>query len=318
MRILFMGSPELAIPSFYAAKDTGRVIGVVTQPPKASGRGRRVKPSPVSREADSAGIRIFTPATLRAPEVETALTDLEPDIVVVVAYGKILPPSILAIPKLGCVNIHASILPELRGAAPIQWAIARGYTETGVTLMQMDEGMDTGPVLLQAKTTIGDQENAGELGTRLGRMGAELLREGLPRLEKGELTAVAQDNELATYAPVLTKADGLVDWSFTALQIANRVRGFSPWPGMHTTRAGSRLIITRARALAQASHAPPGTVVSAKAEGIQVSCGNGTLAITAVKPEGKREMEIREFLAGYNVEVGEVLGIEGSKIRNRG
>ena len=308
MRILFMGSPELAIPSFHAARDTGRIVGVVTQPPKASGRGQKLTSSPVSREAEQWGVEAMIPDSLRTPDMEEALRRLEPDIAVVVAYGKILPPNILAVPKLGCVNIHASILPDLRGAAPIQWAIARGYQETGVTLMQMDEGMDTGPILLQKTTIIGAQETAGELGDRLASMGADLLREGLPHLDRGELPPIDQDNSQATHAPLLTKADGLVEWSLSAIEIANRVRGFSPWPGTHTTRAGSRLLITRAQALEEENQISPGSIVGAGTEGIQVACGSGTLHILAVKPEGKREMEAGEFLAGHKVEVGEILG----------
>ena len=312
MRILFMGSPQLAIPSFHASRDVGQIVGVVTQPPKASGRGRKLTASSISREVGQWGIEAMTPDSLRTPEIEETLRSLKPDIAVVVAYGKILPPNILTVPKLGCVNIHASILPELRGAGPIQWAIARGFQETGVTLMQMDKGMDTGPILLQKTTAIGTEETAGELGARLAQIGAELLRDGLPRLFRGELPPAPQDNSQATYAPLLTKADGLIDWSFTAREIANRIRGFSPWPGTYTTRAGSRLLITRARALEVLNQATSGTIVATGTDGIQVACGSGTLDVLAVKPEGKREMTIQEFLAGYKVEVDEILGEGGS------
>ena len=308
MRILFMGSPELAVPSFNAVLDIGQVAAVVTQPPKSSGRGRKLTPSAVSREASKAGISIMTPDTLKTPDIVQTLRELEPDIAVVVAYGKILPPDILAVPRLGCVNIHASILPELRGAAPIQWAIARGYKETGVTLMQMDEGMDTGPILLQIKTPINPQETAGQLGIRLGQMGADLLREGLPRLAMGELLPVQQDGSLATYAPLLSKSDGLIDWTLDSQEVANRVRGFSPWPGTFTTRGGKRVLITKSAALEEPSEAHPGTITSASTSGIHVSCGSGTLNILAVKPEGKREMGIPEFLAGNKINIGEILG----------
>jgi methionyl-tRNA formyltransferase len=252
----------------------------------------------------------MTPETLRTSDMEEALLKLEPDIAVVMAYGKILPPDILAVPKLGCVNVHTSILPELRGAAPIQWAIARDYKETGVTLMQMDEGMDTGPILLQKTTAIEAEETAGELGTRLAQMGADLLREGLPLLERGELLPIEQNNSQATYAPLLTKADGLIDWSLPVEEIVNRVRGFSTWPGTYTTRVGSRLLITRARALVKETQSPPGSIVSAGTEGFQVACGSGTLDILAVKPEGKREMTVGEFLSGHKIEAGEILGEE--------
>lgn len=308
MRILFMGSPELAVPSLNVVLDMGQVIGVITQPPKSSGRRRKITPSAVSLEASKAGISLLTPSTLKTPETAQTLRDLEPDIAVVVAYGKILPPEVLAIPRLGCVNVHASILPELRGAAPIQWAIARGYKETGVTLMQMDEGMDTGPILLQRTTAIGKLETAGHLGVRLGQMGADLLREGLPRLAMGELLPVQQDGSLATYAPLLRKSDGLIDWTLDSQEIADRVRGFSPWPGTFTTRGGKRIIISSSVALEEPSETSPGTITAAGTTGIHVSCGAGTLNILAVKPEGKREMEAGEFLAGYKIEIGETLG----------
>ena len=308
MRILFMGSPEMAVPSLQAVNEIGHIVGVVTQPPKASGRGRKLTQSPIFREAINAGLEIMTPDTLKTPDTEDALRKLEPDIAVVVAYGKILPPNILAVPRLGCVNIHASILPELRGAGPIQWAIARGYTETGVTLMQMDEGMDTGPILMQRRTPIGALETAGELGARLALIGADLLREGLPLLDRGELPPVDQDSSLATYAPLLTKTDGLIDWTLTADEIANRIRGFSPWPGTYTTRAGSRILITRAIALEEPDQSPSGTISSSGSTGIQISCGGGTLKVLAVKPEGKREMTVEEFISGYKIEPGEILG----------
>jgi methionyl-tRNA formyltransferase len=308
MRILFMGSPELAVPSFQAVMNIGQVVGVITQPPRSSGRGQKLTPSAISIEALRSGIVAMTPGTLKTPEITRTLRELEPDIAVVVAYGKILPPDILAVPELGCVNVHASILPELRGAAPIQWAIARGYKETGVTLMQMDEGMDTGPILIQRTTPIGPLETARELGIRLGQMGAELLREGLPLFAEGKLQPIEQDGSLATYAPLLKKSDGLIDWSLDSQEIADRVRGFSPWPGTFTTRGGKRILVTGSAAMEEPSETPPGTITSAGSDGIHVSCGSGTLNILAVKPEGKREMTVGEFLAGYTIEVGEILG----------
>ncbi len=308
MRILFMGSPEIAVPSFQAVLETGDIVGVITQPAKASGRGRKLTPSPVSREAYAAGIEVMTPTTLKTPELQNRLHQLKADIAVVVAYGKILPPDILAVPRLGCVNLHASILPELRGAAPIQWAIARGYTETGVTLMQMDEGMDTGPVLMQRTTHIDPEETALELGSRLAQIGADLLREGLPLLDRGELPAVRQDDSRATYAPLLTKADGLIDWTMPADEIANRVRGFYPWPGSYTVGPRGRLLIVSARALDEKHHVNPGTITAADSKSIHIACGDGILSVLAVKPEGKREMTAREFLTGHRMEPGEVLG----------
>ncbi|MDF1536897.1 MAG: methionyl-tRNA formyltransferase [bacterium] len=308
MRILFMGTPELAIPSLEAARDVGRVVGVVSQPPKGGGRGRKVTPSPVAEKALEWGIDPLVPESVRADEFIMTAASLEPDVALVVAYGKILPPGLLAVPRLGCVNIHASLLPGLRGAAPIQWAVARGFTETGVTLMQMDEGMDTGPILLQKSTPIGMEETAGELARRLAVLGAGLVREGLPALHRGELVPREQDGSSATYAPLLSKEDGRIDWNGDAVEISNRVRGFSPWPGTFTTCNGARMIITRGRTVQSMSGNLPGTVLAAGSEGIAVACGKGALLITSVKPEGKREMTAAQYVSGYPLETGDVLG----------
>ncbi|UCG39753.1 MAG: methionyl-tRNA formyltransferase [bacterium] len=303
-----MGSPQLAVPSLRAVAKVGQVVGVVTQPPRGRGRGLRIAPSPVAQACEEMGLSPMTPASIRTPEFAARIREMGPDVAVVVAYGKILPPELLAIPALGCVNVHASLLPELRGAAPIQWAIARGHRETGVTLMLMDEGMDTGPILLQRSTAIGARETSLELGERLSRMGADLLEEALPALERGELRPVPQDAARATYAPLLTKEDGKMDWSLDASALADRVRGFSPWPGTYTTARGGRLLITGARATTRKHGIAPGQVLSAGPEGIEVACGQGTLLVTALKPEGRRTMEPAEFLAGHRVAEGDLWG----------
>jgi methionyl-tRNA formyltransferase len=254
------------------------------------------------------GIKPMVPASVRTPEFLEEFRLLEPDIGVVVAYGKILPPGMLEIPGLGCVNVHASLLPELRGAAPIQWAVARGYTVTGVTLMQMDEGMDTGPILLQERTTIGKEETAAELGKRLSIMGSDILRKGLPALERGDLKPTRQDDSSATYAPPLKSGDGLIDWSVDSEVIADRVRGFTPWPGTHTMWKGKRLLITAARDLEVPTLPNPGVVMEIQPDGILVCCGAGALKILSLKPEGSREMTAAEFLAGHRLKEGDVLG----------
>jgi len=308
MRLIFMGSPEIAVPSLRAAARAGDLIAVVTQPARGKGRGRKVAPSPVAEESRCMGIEPMTPSTVRTPEFLDALHHLQPDLAIVVAYGKILPPWVLETPRLGCVNVHASLLPELRGAAPIQWAIARGARETGVTLMQMDEGMDTGPVLLQEKTEIGDEETAETLTGRLSLMAADILQKGIPALEKGALTPVPQDHNRATYAPVLVREDGLIDWRMEAAQIANRVRGFAPWPGTFSMLCGKRMLITSARAMPSPARGKPGEILGAREGGLDVFCGKDLLRVLTIKPEGKREMTAPEFLAGWHLTRGDRFG----------
>jgi methionyl-tRNA formyltransferase len=254
------------------------------------------------------GIEPLVPDSVKTDEFLETVAALEPDVALVVAYGKILPPGLLAIPRLGCVNIHASLLPELRGAAPIQWAIARGLTETGVTLMQMDEGMDTGPILLQKSTPIGSEETAGDLGKRLALLGAELVSEGLGALHRGKLTPRQQDGAAATYAPLLTKEDGRIDWAGDAADIANRIRGFSPWPGTYTAYRGTRVLVTRALAVERRVGETPGTILEADSKELLVTCGKGALLITSVKPEGKREMTAAQYLSGHSLKPGDILG----------
>jgi methionyl-tRNA formyltransferase len=308
MRIVFMGSPELAVPSLRAASESGQVVGVITQPPRQKGRGRKVTRSAVALECSLMGIEPMIPASVRTPEFLADFRLLEPDIGIVVAYGKILPAEMLKIPGFGCVNVHASLLPSLRGAAPIQWAIASGHTVTGVTLMQMDEGMDTGPILLQESTAIGEEETAAQLAQRISVMGADILRRGLPALERGELQPIPQDDSRASYAPLLTSADGLIDWSMDATAIANRVRGFTPWPGTYTRWKNKRLMVTAARTLSASIPHHPGSVLEAHSEGILVGCGRGVLRILSLKPEGSREMKAAEFLAGHRLNKGDLLG----------
>jgi methionyl-tRNA formyltransferase len=312
MRAIFMGTPALAIPSLDAAFSVSDLVGVITQPAKRKGRGLKKNDSPIAIRAKELGIETYVPESIRTPAFQDTIRQLEPDIAIVVAYGKILPAELLNIPGLGCVNIHASLLPELRGAGPIQWAIARGYVETGVTLMQMDEGMDTGPIHFQKKTDIKPHETAIELGDRLSVLGAQLITEGLPALERGMLIPVDQDDSRATYAPLLTKADGMIDWKLTATQIINRLRGFKPWPGAYTYRSDKAVHVTVASALEQddgsSASTLPGTVLAVGNNGISVACNNSSLLIERLKPEGSREMSVAEFLSGYKLVVGEVFG----------
>ena len=305
MRLIFMGSPEFAVPSLRTTADSGWMAGVITQPARPKGRGQKVALSPIAHECLQMGIEPMMPDSVKTPQFLEEFKRLKPDIGVVVAYGKILPPEILTIPELGCVNVHASLLPELRGAAPIQWAVAKGARETGVTLMQMDEGMDTGPILLQERTSVGERETAVQLARRLSVMAADILRKGLPALARGELTPVPQDDTLATYASLLKREDGLIDWSMAAEEIHNRVRGFAPWPGTYTVFGGKRILIPAALPLDAPSGSEPGKVLEAGTGGILIACGEGALRILSLKPEGKREMTAPEFLAGHPLAPGD-------------
>ncbi len=312
MRIVFFGTPAFALPSLEAARRGGTLTAVVTQPPRPAGRGMATAPSPVEVRARELSVPVHSPAAVRDPAFLDLLRGQDPDLAVVVAYGRILPPAVLAIPRLGCVNVHASLLPRLRGAAPIQWAIANRLPVTGVTLMQLDEGMDTGPLLMAEETPIGEEETAPLLSRRLSEMGGSMLARALPLLEKGALTPRPQDPALATYAPLVRKEDGRVRWERPAGELAARARGFCPWPGSWTTRGEERLSLTAVRAVpGGAGSAAPGTVVAAGREGIDLSTGEGLLRVLSLRPEGKREMAAAEYLAGHRVAPGEAWGGAG-------
>lgn len=304
MRIVFMGTPSIAVPALERLVAAGHeVAGVFAQPDRPAGRGRAVMAPPVKEAALRLGAPVFQPEKVRTDETRALLASLEPEAVVVFAYGRILPPSLLAVPPLGCINVHTSLLPKYRGAAPIQWAIARGERETGVTTMLMDAGLDTGPMLLKRSTPIGPEETAVELSERLSRMGAELIVETLSRL--GEITPEPQDDALATHAPMLNREDGRIDWSTAAGEIANRCRGFQPWPGTWTTLGSSRLHVWSATAEPTAGDAEPGTVVEARSERFAIACGAGSLLIAReLQVEGKRRMPARDFLNGTRLKPG--------------
>lgn len=308
MRLVFMGSPELAIPSLEATHDVGQLVGVVTQPARKKGRGLQVEPSPVAAHAVRMGIDPATPSSVRTGEFTSYLRNLKPDLVVVVAYGKILPAKVLQVPRMGCINVHASLLPELRGAAPIQWAIARGYTVTGVTIMQMDEGMDTGTIYLQHELEIGPDENSHQLGRRLSLEGARLLAETILAIDQGKIEARPQDDTRATYAPLLTKEDGKIDWTMDSREIANRIRGFITWPGSFTHWQSRRLLITAAGSLEEDHGQPPGTVIRADKDFFAAACGSGVLRIIRLQPEGKSEMKAVDFVSGYRIAPGDRMG----------
>ncbi len=313
MRLIFMGTPEFAVPSLERLLLDGHEIAAVfTQPDKPAGRGKEIHEPPVKTLALHRGIPVHQPAKIKTnEEVRRVLETISPDACVVAAYGKILPEWMLAIPRLGCINVHASLLPKYRGAAPINWAIANGERETGITIMQMDVGMDTGPILSQRPTPIFNDETAPELSTRLARLGAEILSETLQRIERGEIKPTPQDDGKATHAPMLKREDGLIDWRMRAGELANRVRAFQPWPGAYTDFRGGRLMLWRAHEVFEP--VPPddveaGRILSIDESGIMISCAGPTvLRIEVVQVEGKRRMSARDFANGARLKAGDVI-----------
>jgi methionyl-tRNA formyltransferase len=310
MRAVFMGSPAFAVPCLDALLEIAEVAAVVTQPDKPSGRGLELTPPAVKVRALAAGLPVWQPTSVRKPPFVDELRALAVDVAVVVAYGKILPPDVLAAPRLGCVNVHASLLPKYRGAAPIQWSIIRGERETGVTLMQMDAGMDTGPMLLKRTIPIDDAVTAGELAERLAPVGAALLREGLPRYVAGELRPEPQDNAQATMAPMLDKNTGRIDaarFAEGARAIRDLVRGCDPWPTAYTTLDGQPLKLFQPKVVS--GRGEPGVVLGADRDGLLVGCGDDAVAFGALQLPGKKRMAAQALLAGRPIPPGTPLGI---------
>lgn len=310
MKTVFLGTPQFAAPSLEALVAGGHeVAAVFTQPDRPKGRGHELAFSPVKECALRLGLRVFQPPKVRAPEVVEQLRAIAPEAMVVVGYGQIIPQSIIDIPPLGIINVHASLLPKYRGAAPIQWAIANGEKVTGVTTMKIDAGLDTGPMLLKAETEIGPEETALEVGPRLAEMGAALLIETLSRLEAGILEPVPQDDSEASWAPILERDHGLIDWSQPAAVIANRARGFLPWPGAWTWFRGKRLNLWRVRPADVESPAVPGRIFTS-AKRLYAACGEGqTIEILELQQEGRKRLSAAEFLNGTPLQPGEILGV---------
>jgi len=310
IRIVFAGTPDFAVPSLNAL--AGRVAAdfelaaVYTQPDRPAGRGRRLRESDIKKLARTLGVRIEQPTTLRDVSAQHILQELKPDLLVVAAYGLILPQAVLDIPSLGCVNVHASLLPRWRGAAPVQRAILAGDTRTGVTLMQMDAGLDTGAMLAHRETVIGSEESGGELTARLAQLGGELLLESLPQLLNCKLRALKQDDSQATLAPKIKKREARIDWNESAVQIARKVRAFNPWPVAETILQDRQLRLWSARCDG-AVRAKPGTVLSGDGSNLKVATGDGALLINSLQLAGKRVMTAGEFLNAHSIE-GVVLG----------
>ena len=298
MRLVFAGTPEFAVPCLEACRASGaELMAVYTQPDRPAGRGRRLTPSPVKQAALTAGIAVEQPGSLKSIEAQATLAAYRPDVLVVVAYGLILPRKVLAIPRLGCWNVHASLLPRWRGAAPIQRAILAGDAESGVDLMQMEAGLDTGPVLLQRRTPIVREDTAGSLHDRLAALGAQVLAEGLRRTLAGEvLIATPQPEAGVTYAHKLDKAEAKLDFGRSASELERQVRAFDPWPVTEGEIAGEPLRIWAAHAIAADHHAPAGSVLAAGRDGIDLACGRGALRVTAVQRAGGKRIGAADYL----------------------
>lgn len=307
LRIIFMGTPDFACPTLTRLIERGEdVIAVVTQPDRPKGRGQKLVPPPVKVIAEKHGIPVLQPLKVRAPEVIAQIRELNPDLIIVVAFGQILPQSLLDIPRHGCINIHASLLPRYRGAAPLNWCLINGEAETGITTMQMDAGLDTGDMLVKRAIPIGPDEDAQSLHDRLSLLGADTIDETLDRLLAGTLIREQQNDSLTCYAPMLKKEDGLIDWSREPQQIGNLVRGLTPWPGAYTSLEGKTLKLYKVSVAD--GNGKPGEVIAAGKDGIIVACGSGSLRIEELQLEGRKRLSAPEFLAGCRLEPGSRLG----------
>lgn len=300
-----MGTPAFAVPSLSAVAASEEVILVVTNPDRPSGRGQALSPPPVKTEAERLGLPVFQPEKARNPDSVERIAAEKPDLIVVVAYGHILPKSILDIPRLGCINVHASLLPKFRGAAPINWAVVRGESVTGVTIMKMDVGMDTGPMLLAREIPIGDDDTAETLFPKLSRLGSEALLEALGRLHDGSLREIPQDNAQATAAPMIKKEHGLIDWSLPARDVRNLIRGMTPWPSAFAFHDGKPLKVLSATV--REGRGEPGEIIEVGRDGLLVACGDGALSLGRVQPEGGRAMDSGDFARGRRVKKGDRL-----------
>jgi methionyl-tRNA formyltransferase len=307
LRIIFMGTPEFACPTLQRLIGRGEnVITVVTQPDRPKGRGQKSEAPPVKTLAERHGIPVFQPMKVRTPDAVDHIQELAPDLVVVVAFGQILPQRLLEIPRFGCINVHASLLPCYRGAAPLNWCLINGESETGVTIMQMDAGLDTGDMLLTKRTPIDPDEDARSLHDRMALLGAEALTETLDLLITGKLAPVKQNEAETSYAPLLKKETGEIDWRKKPDEIKNLVRGVTPWPGAFTRLNGLFLKVFTVRTAAGAGE--PGTVLAAGRDGIEVASADGSVIIEELQLEGKKRLPVRDFLAGYAIPSGLRLG----------
>ncbi|MBI4704143.1 MAG: methionyl-tRNA formyltransferase [Deltaproteobacteria bacterium] len=307
MRAVFFGSPDIAVPALEALCAIAEVAGVACQPDRPAGRGLELRPPAVKVRALELGLEVVQPEKLRSGPFPEWVRARDADVALVMAYGRILPPVVLEAPRRGCINLHASLLPRYRGAAPINWAVARGETETGISLMQMDEGCDTGPVFVREALGIRPDETAGELGERLAALAAAVVRGHLPAAVRGELVAEAQDETLCTVAPKLSKDDGLLDFSRPAPDVHNRARGMSPWPGACCYLGGKRLKLLQTRLAGVGGTGLPGRIVALDEHGATVACGEGAILLVRAQIEGKKPLHVAQMAAGRTLGVGMTL-----------
>jgi len=308
LRIIFFGTPEFAVPSLEALLAAGEeVVAVVTQPDRPKGRGRKLCPPPVKVLAESHRIPVLQPTKVRTPEFVESLAAFKPDLGLVTAYGRILVQDVLDLPTYGCINVHGSLLPKYRGAAPVQWAVLNDEEIAGVTIMQMDAGLDTGDILLPGSVAVSADDTSATLAVKLAKLGGELLVEALARLRRGELDPIKQDDSQATLAPLLKKEDSPIDWQRGARQISAQIRGLDPWPLASTTYQGKRLRLFRPQVVSEEAQAAPGTIIKADKKGLLIATGDGCLLVQEIQRDGSRRMAVASFLQGHKISCGDIL-----------
>lgn len=300
-----MGTPDFAAKTLEALiEGPDEVVAVVTQPDRVKGRGKKMTPPPTKIIAEKADIPVLQPTKIKTEEFRNGLLSYQPDLIVVTAYGRILPKSLLELAPMGCINVHGSLLPKYRGAAPIQWSVIKGEKEVGVTIIQMDEGMDTGDMLLTAKITPAKDETAGSLFAKLASLGSETLLKAIQGLKEGSIISIEQDHSQATEAPMLKKDDGLIDWSKDATEIESLIRGLDPWPSAFCFFEEKRMRLFSPEVVYQDSDASPGTVIQADKRGLLIACGSNCLLIQEIQPQGKKRMDLEAYLCGSTIPVG--------------
>ncbi len=308
LRIIFMGTPDFATLNLKALIDgPDDVVAIVTQPDRPKGRGKQLAPPPVKLFAESIGIPVLQPAKIRTEEFLNGLLSYKPDLIVVTAYGRILPPSLLELAPMGCINVHGSLLPLHRGAAPIQWSVIKGDKEVGVTVMRMDEGMDTGDILLKESIQADPEETAGTLFEKLAHLGSDTLLKAIKGLKEGTIAGTPQDHSQATEAPMLKKTDGLVDWSKNARELESLIRGLDPWPSAFSFLNSKRLRLFKPEVVYKWNAAQPGSLLRADKRGLLIACGKDALLVKEIQPEGKKRMTAEAFLCGCSLDPGTLL-----------